>query len=298
MFKTFFKVGTGLVILTGAAIGGALLIAGPGRTAAVIGQMHGEVMQIIDDNVDDPVALRAQLRDLEAEFPGRISQVREDLSETREQIHQLHREQAICERVVEMARGDLGGLQPLVNEATALRVSSGNPRIAVVSWDDRVYSYDRARSQITQMEQTILSYTNRAADATHDLAYLEQQELRLSELLTQLENERAEFQSQILQLSRQVDAIARNERLIEMIEKRKRTIEECSRYDVISLDQITSRLASKRAEQEAELDMLANSQRGMDYEEMARVDIGRETVDGHGPAPLPLPLHTNAVSNN
>ena len=67
---------------------------------------------------------------------------------------------------------------------------------------------------------------------------------------------------------------------------------------MISLDQITSRLASKRAEQEAELDMLANSQRGMDYEEMARVDIGRETVDGHGPAPLPLPLHTNAVSNN
>ena len=29
MFKSFFKVGIGIVVLTGAALGGALLIAGP-----------------------------------------------------------------------------------------------------------------------------------------------------------------------------------------------------------------------------------------------------------------------------
>lgn len=296
MFKTFFKVGTGLVILTGAAIGGALLIAGPGRTAAVLGQVKSDVMQAIDQNIDDPVALREQLRDLEAQYPEKIAQVRKDLVEVREQINQLSREKTICQRVVDMARDDLEGLQPEVNKAAALRVSTGNPRIAVVSWDDKVYSFDRASSQVNQMEQTIVAYTNRAADAVHDLAYIAQQELRLEELLTTLENERAQFQSQILQLSRQVDAIARNERLIEMIEKRKRTIDECSRYDAISLDHITNRLAQVRAEQEAELDMLANSQRTMDYEDMARVELHRDVIDGTQPEVLPLP--TNALSNN
>lgn len=296
MFKTFFKVGTGLVILTGAAIGGALLIAGPGRTAAVIGTVTDDFRQLIDQNIDDPVALRTQLKDLESEYPERIAAVRKDLAEVREQINQLTREQAICQRVVDMARVDLDGLQPLVNEAAAMRASSGNPRIAVVSWDDKVYSFDRASSQVNQMEQTILAYTNRAADATHDLAYIAQQEMRLEELLTTLENERAQFQSQIAQLSRQVDAIARNERLIKLIEKRERTIDEYSRYDAISLDHITTRLSQVRAEQEAQLDMLANSQRSMDYEDMARVELHREVIDGSQPQALPLP--TNALSNN
>ncbi len=293
MFKTFFKVGTGLVILTGAAIGGALLIAGPGRTAAVLGQVKTEFMHVIDDNIDDPVALREQLRDLEAQYPEKIAQVRNDRVEVREQINQLNREKEICQRVVQMAQADLDTLQPVVNEAAALR-ASGTPA-RVVAWDDKVYSFDRAASQVSQMEQTIMAYTNRAADAAHDLAYIAQQELRLEELLTTLENERAQFQSQILQLSRQVDAIARNERLIQMIEKRKRTIDECSRYDAISLDHITNRLAQVRAEQEAELDMLANSQRTMDYEDMARVELHREVIDGSQPEVLPLP--TNAVSN-
>lgn len=296
MFKTFFKVGTGLVILAGAAIGGAMLIAGPGRTAAAFGTVKSELMRAIDNNIDDPVALRVQLEELEAQYPEKIAQVRKDLAEVREQITQLTREKAICQRVVEMAQSDLDTLRPLVNEATALRARAGNSRVAVVSWDDKVYSYDRAASQVGQMEQTVLAYTNRAADATHDLAYIQQQELRLEELLTTLENERAQYQAQVLQLSRQVDAIARNGRLIEMIEKRKRTIDECSRYDAISLDQITGRLARVRAEQEAELDMLANNQRTMDYEDLARVELNHEGIEG--PRVKALPLATHAVADN
>ena len=109
---------------------------------------------------------------------------------------------------------------------------------AVVSWDDKVYSYDRASNQLNQVRQTVTAYTNRAADAKHDLTYLSQQETRLSDLLSTLEAERTQFQSQISQLNRQVDAIARNERLISLMEERNKTIDECSKYDAISLDNI------------------------------------------------------------
>ncbi|MCB9914235.1 MAG: hypothetical protein H6828_03670 [Planctomycetes bacterium] len=288
MFKSIFKVGLGIVVLAGAAVGGALLIAGPRRTAAAVQQMHADILQHIDHNINDPVALRAQLQSLEEEYPERISAVRGDLAEVNEQIRQLERERAISERVVAMAQGDLDSLEPVVNEATARRATSANSHAVVVSWGDKVYSYDRATNQVNQMRQTVMAYQNRAADASHDLAYLQQQAQRLEELLGTLESERAQFQSQIFGLSRQVDAIARNERLIDLIEKRNRTIEECSRYDGVSLDHLTARLAEVRSRQEAELDVLSNTQHQLDYEDMARVQLSHET---HGAEPvLPLPM--------
>jgi chromosome segregation ATPase len=293
MIKSLFKVGIGIIVLSGAGLGAALLLAGPQRTHAMIDQVHTDLLQHIDENVDDPSALRTQLRNLEAEYPERISQVRGDLAELRQQIRQLEREEAICERVVEMANSDFTSLEPVFKEATAMRLNGGKSAVSVVSWDDKVYSYDRAANQLNQVRQTLMAYTNRAADARHDLTYLGQQENRLEELLVTLETERTQFQSQIMQLTRQVDAIARNERLITLLEKRNRTIDECSRYDANSLDNLTNRLAEIRSRQTAELDMLSTQQEQMDYEDMARMEISRGSSAVHGAAqPLPLPAVT------
>ncbi|MFT7668782.1 MAG: chromosome segregation ATPase [Planctomycetota bacterium] len=296
MFKSFFKVGLGVVVLTGAGLGGALLIAGPQRTHAVMNQVHTDILQQIDANVDDPTALRSQLRDLEAEYPERIGQVRGDLAELREQVRQLQRDQAICERVVEMASADFSALEPVLNEATAMRMQNGASAVSVVAWDDKVYSYDRASNQLNQVRQTLMAYTNRSADAKHDLVYLQQQEGRLEELLMTLETERAQFQTQITQLTRQVDAIARNGRLIGLLEKRNKTIEDCSRYEGISLDNLTSRLDEIRNRQTAELDILSNSQKQVDYEDMARMQINRTGMERgtFSAQPLPLPAITTA----
>ncbi len=295
MIKSIFKVGAGLLVLTGAALGGALLIAGPQRTHAALDQVHTNLLDQIDTQIDDPAKLRSQLRELEArlaylrELEDRISQVRGDLAELRQQIRQLEREEAICERVVEMARADLDSLEPVFNEATAQRAAGGSSAVRVVAWQDRVYSYDRAANQVNQVRQTIQTYGNRGSDARHDLTYLRQQEQRLDELLVTLENERARFQSQMTQLSRQVDAIARNERLIDLLEERNRTIEECSSYEAASLDGLTNRLAEVRSRQQAELEMLASSQQQLDYEEAARMELSAGLP---APAPLPLPQVT------
>lgn len=289
MFKSFFKVGIGLTVLTGAALGGALLIAGPQRTHAVIDQVHTNLLDQIDTNITDPAKLRSQLRDLESEYPKRISQVRGDLAELRQQIRQLSREQTICNRVVEMAQVDLQSLEPVLNEATAQRASSGGGAVRVVAWQDKVYSYDRASNQLNQVRNTVLTYSNRGADAKHDLTYLEQQEQRLDELLVTLENERAQFTSQMIQLDRQVDAIARNERLIDLLEERNRTIEECSKYEAVSLDNLTQRLSEVRSRQQAELEMLSSSQQQLDYEDMARMEISSGASQAQ---PLPLPQLT------
>ncbi len=267
IFKTFSRFGL-ITVLAGTA---AYFIAGPERTEAVFTQAHSKVMAMIDDNIDDPVALRAQLRDLEEEYPVKIAQVRGDLAELQTQIQQLEKDRDVSTGVVKLASADLETLQPLLASAHASRSENGRARLATVQFENRTYSVDQALTRANHIEQTRIAYANRAADADHDLVYLKQQEGRLGDLLVQLETERAQFQSQMWQLERQVDAIARNDRLINLMEKRQKTIEECSRYEVASLDHMQGRLAELRSRQEAELEYLSDERKTLDYEERAKV---------------------------
>jgi len=276
IIKTLIRVG----VITAASAGAAVLIAGPHRAAALVSQARSTIMTHIDETIDDPVALRSQLRELEREYPSKIGQVRGDLAELQEQMRQLDRDRAVSERVVSLADRDLSVIQPLLAEAEATvveKASFGSIRnVAAVRFDNHTFTLDQAHTRAKQIAQTRVAYANRAADASHDLIYLAQQEERLVELLSQLETERTQFQGQLWQLDRQVDAIARNEKLISMLEKRKKTIEECSRYEVASLDQIVSRLSEVRARQQAELDVLTGQDANVDYEELARMQIGTE----------------------
>ena len=109
---------------------------------------------------------------------------------------------------------------------------------------------DLAVSKVRQLEQIVIAHRNRAADSAHDLTYLDQQATRFEEMLVQLETERTQFQAQLFQLERQVDSIQRNNRLIDLLERRQRTLDECSAFDVGSLDHLTGRLNQPRSTQE------------------------------------------------
>lgn len=276
IIKTLIRVG----VITAASAGAAVLIAGPERAAALVSQARQKIMTTIDERIEDPVALRSQLRELERDYPERISQVRGDLAELQEQMRQLERDRAVSERVVALADRDLALIDPALDEAEAVQAQqasfSGVRAVASVCFDNHTYTLEQARTRAQQIGQTRVAYANRAADAAHDLIYLQQQEQRLDKLLGQLEHERSQFQGQLWQLDRQVDAIARNEKLIEMLEKRKQTIEECSRYEVGSLDQMVARLAEVRARQQAELDVLSGQDGGLGYEEIAKMQLGSE----------------------
>jgi len=274
LLKKCLKTGVVATLLVGGAAAAAVAIAGPHRTKAVVHSFHEGVLTKIDAAIDDPVALRSQLQEMEREYPKRIGDVRADLAELDEEIRQLEREQAISSRVVELADADLGQLRETVAQAAATTEAGSGLRVVV---DDRVLSLERATNRIQQIEGTRIAYANRAADAGHDLEYLVQQRGRLEELLAQLESERSQFRTQIDALSRQVDAIARNERLIKLLEKRNRTIERCSRYEAVSLEQITGKLASIRSRQEAELDVLSQTREEGTYEDLARMQIATES---------------------
>lgn len=281
LFKSVFKttlIGTAVLGTVG---GAALVAAGPGRTRAVLHEVKTRVSTAIDAHLDDPIALREKLIQLERAYPDRIAQLRADRAELQQQIGQLERERAISQRVVELADQDLAMLRPRVEEATALAAGQQQARLASVAFQDEVFSLQRAALKVRQIENTKSAHSTRAEDADHSLVYLRQQATRFDETLSQLESEQAAFQVQLSQLNRQVDSIQRNERLIEMLAQRQRTLDECASHDCASLDQVTGKLEQILTRQAAELDVLSAAREQVDYEDLAREELRRaDQVDG------------------
>lgn len=276
LFKGLFRTTVIGAALLAAVAGGAAMLVGPERVEAAVEQVTGRLEHLIDDRIQDPVALRQKLATLERRYPERIRQVRNDMNELTLEIARLEREKAVSERVVELVDVDVAALTPLIEEAR-----SGRAALAAVQFEDEVMSLPTAKTKLDTIQRARVVHTARAEDAGHSLKYLRQQESRFAELLSQLETEHLQLTSQLQQLEREVDSIARNERLIELLEKRQNTLERASRYEAVSLGEITGELARIRAEQEARLDLLAASRNVTDYEERAATLLSLESASGN-----------------
>lgn len=282
-------------VIAGLVGGTAALIAGPDRLGALATQARGSINSAIDSQIEDPVALRAQMRSLGAEYPERIAAVERDLAEVRSQIVQLRREAEVTERVVDLAAADLGQIRDLIGRAETAQAAAtnmGQGAIVRVVFNAESLDLNSAYTKARSIQQVQDAYASRAADIERDMGYLAQQEQRLAQLASQLRQEYTDFQAQLWQMDRQVDTIARNERLISMMEKRQRTLDENSRYHAGSMQQLSSRFADIRSKQEARLETLSQSTNINTYEERAKIqlDAGRARLAPPVPAPARLPI--------
>ncbi len=236
----------------------------PGSVGAILHQTSGMVGSMIDSNIDDPVAMRAQIRQLQAEYPKKIAEVRADLHEVRDQIAQLEREREVSEKVVMLTANDLGLIDTGLQRAQAAQASNQGAIVRISFNEGRLSTAD-AMVKRSQIAQTKAVYQTRIGEVETELGYLADQEAQLADLLSRLETEQSEFQAQLFQLDAQIDSIARNDRLIEMMEERQETIDEHSRYQAHSLDQIRSRLDRVRTEQQSRIASIARQDKVRDY---------------------------------
>ncbi len=278
--KTMVRTGVILAVVGGTAV----VIAGPDRLSALFHQTRDGINGVIDHAIEDPIALRAQIRKLEAEYPGRIADVRSDLSEVSTQIGELERERQIAERVVALANDDLAQLDAVIAQGRDAQAEHPGA-IVRVSFNQRKVDLSDAYAKRQQVQQTRDLYAGRAADLGVDLTYLADQEEQLADLLTKLESERAEFQSKLFQLDAQIDTIERNERMLTMMEERQETIDRHNRYEAHSLDQLDKRLSSIRSEQRSRLESISGRERDRDYVAEAEFQLDTEAVDAEIEAP-------------
>ncbi|HIB64042.1 MAG TPA: hypothetical protein EYO33_02690, partial [Phycisphaerales bacterium] len=68
-----------------------------------------------------------------------------------------------------------------------------------------------------------------------------------------------------MQLDAQIDSIARNDRMIDMMEDRQATIDEHSRFQANSLDQLNSRLSQIREEQRSRIESITKKNSATSY---------------------------------
>lgn len=269
-------------------LGAGVAIAGPHRVKALFSQTREAINSKIDESITDPVALRAQIKSLEAQYPRRIADVRGDLAKLREQVQQLNRDLAVSKRVVELADEDSARLASAIDHAHAAGVRNVGLEIdgpegaatheVVIRFKNDLLDVNAAQTRLNQIDATRNAYANRAADVQRDLGYLAQQERQLSSLLTRLEGEHTSFQTQLFDLDRQIDAIGRNDRMIAIMQERQETLDDQSRYRAASLDAITTKLADIRARQEATLATLGKAGERSEYEHSAKASLDREAA--------------------
>lgn len=266
-----------MAVLAGGAAAVVAESARPGSVSAILHQASGTVGSVIDSNIDDPVAMRAQIKKLQAEYPEKIAEVRADLNEVRDQIGQLERERDVSAKVVELTAADLNLIETGIERAHAAQASNQGA-IVRISFNENRMSANEAISRRADIAQTKAVYQSRVSEVETELGYLADQEAQLADLLVRLETEQSEFEAQLYQLDAQIDSIARNDRLIEMMEDRQATIDEHNRYQAHSLDQIRGRLDRVRNEQQAQLAQFARKDKEKDYIAEAKYAVDQENA--------------------
>ena len=263
-------------LIGAAGLGALAFVVGPERVAAGFAQVRSKAVEACEDFVEDPVALRRQLASLAEKYPSRIAEVRAEIGEVERQLSRLQQDAEVARRVVALTTDDLSEIRVALQEVAG----PGATRLTSMRIGGRSMNPDQARTEARRIADVRTTYKDRLATDETQVAFLETQKSRLSEILDTLEAEQARYEAKLWQLDRQIDAIARNERLIEMTQEQQSILAEYDKFsDVGSLDQLESKLAELRTVQEAQLQTLSRRSETTDYERQARDAMVDDDLD-------------------
>jgi hypothetical protein len=256
-------------LIGGLAIGGVTMLVGPKRVVACFDQLREEASSIVDELIDDPVALRRQLDELAREYPKRIAEITGEVSKIDQQMELFERDESIALNVIKLTTDDLDTLKELVIVAENEESVGGTP---VSFWFDGVrYGLENAYTKARRIRTVRANYEDRLAADRRQMKLMCEQRVRLASILEKIQHEHEQYRSQLWQLDREIDAIERNDNIIAMVEVQQQTL---SSFDRLgsgnNLDQVRSRLAEIRTVQESTILALTETGGGSDYETRAR----------------------------
>lgn len=265
-------------LIAGVALGGVTLLVGPERVSAGLSVLRSKAQNVVDKCVDDPVALRRQLEDLSKQYPDRIAKVRGELAAVEHQLGVFATDVDKSTRVVAATTEDLGQLKTLVARAEDSAKQS-TQRAVYIRFEGCKFNIEEAYTEARRINNVRMTYADRMASDKQQISFLGQQKDRLTEILNKLETEHNTFQAQLWQLDRQIDAIERNERLIDFTEQQQATLASYEKFGKVgNLKQIEGKLAELRAIQEAQLESMSKKGLNMDYERKAEYQMSTEEL--------------------
>ena len=286
MYITRSLVRWGLV--GGLALGGVTLLVGPERVAAGFAMIRSKAQNVVDCAVSDPIAMRRQLEGLSKQYPDRIAEVRGEVAQIEHQIGQYAHDIEIANRVVAMTTDHLSQLKALVSRAE--ESAQGGVRPVAIRFGGVKFNVEEAYNEARRINNVRGSYQDSLASDQQQLTFLAQQKDRLNEILAKLESEYGTFQAQLWQLDRQIDAIERNDRLIELTEQQQATLASYEKFGKVgSLKQLEAKLAQLRTVQEAQLQALSKRGINTDYEQRAEYEMSTQGASDNPFDSVPAP---------
>ena len=265
-------------LIGGLALGGITLLVGPERVAMGLSHARAKAQAVVDSAMNDHMALRRQLEQLAEQYPDRIAEVRGEIAEVDHQVAQLEKDMEVAQRVVAMTTDDLHELKTLV--ARAESEAASGVRMVAIRFDGVRFDIDEAYAEGRRINAVRGTFEDSFAHAKVQLAFLKEQRARLAEILDKLDEEYNTYQAQLWQLDREIDAIQRNDRLIELTKKQQATLQSYERFGQIdNLHQLQAKLAELRTVQQAQLEQLEKQGIHRDYEQRARYELDTEDLD-------------------
>lgn len=272
-------------LIAGLALGGATAILGKDRVVSALQHAKHEARAAVDEHLadaDNPQVLRRQIAKLADEYPDRIAEVKAELNEVRTQIGDLGRDTQVATTVVAMTTDHLGQLEQRVTLAEA-ELAAGVQRVSI-RFEGSTLDVDEAYEEGHRINKVREAYSNRLAQNEFQRELLQEQEKALVEILATFEDEYDAYRTQLVQLDQQIEAIARNERLIELTEQQQATLDSIRRRGKVdNFNQVEARLAEIRVKQEAKLEQLRRGTVHESYEDRARAALEGRTIRGSNP---------------
>ena len=265
-------------IIGGLAVGGITLLVGPQRVMACLDQLRQDANSVVENLVEDPVALRRQLDNLAKQYPTRIAEVRGEIARLGQQLEHFQRDEKIATRVVELTTIDLDALRELVDEAESMVVMDDGQ--VSIRFEGVRYDLESAYTEGRRIRTVRANYEDRIASDRRQMVLLQEQRTRLEDVLENIEQEYETYRSQLWQLDREIDAIERNDHIIAMVEQQQETLMGFDRIgNAGNLDQVRARLAEIRTVQESTIIALTETGTGSDYETRARFDTSDQVYE-------------------
>ncbi len=264
-------------LISALALGGATAVLGKERVKSALHHVGDSARSVVDQTIadsDDPMVLRRQLARLAEQYPDRIAEVRSELGEVQRRIASLQEDTRISETVVAMATEDLGELRQLVRLAEAETTTRGDARAVAVRFEGTTFDLDGAYEEAHRINRVRASYDDRLAQNCFQLELLAEQQVALREILERFETEYDTYSTQLVQLEQQIEAMERNERLIELTREQQATLRQFEQLGHAgNLGQIEAKLAEMRTRQQATLEHLRRSSVHDTYEDRARARV-------------------------
>lgn len=268
-------------LIGGLALVGVSLLIGPERVAVGLSQIRMKAQSLVDNAMDDPMALRRQLERLAEEYPERIAEVEGEIAEVDHQIAISERDIEVARLVVANTTEDLQSLKTLI--ARAEEQAASTARTVALRFQGVRFDIDEARSEGYRINNVRGNFQDRLAADEFQINLLREQKSRLDEIHGKLVDEYDTYLTQLHQLDREIDAIARNDRLIKLIEQQQATLESYNKLDDVgNLHQLQAKLAELRTIQEAQLRRLEKVGVHRDYEEEAQYQLDTKNLKEDG----------------